>query len=72
MTVDVWVSNVNASGSPTISSVVYQNAAGTSVFQGGSAAPWHIYELATAASGAYSFTIDVNGNVGGPINLCTI
>ena len=72
MTLDVWVSNVNGSGSPTTSSIVYQNATGTSVFQGNTSQPWHIYEIAGAASGAYSFTIDGSGNVGGPINLCTI
>ena len=72
MTYDVWLTNVNPSGSPTTSSVVYQNAQGTSVFQGATAAPWHIYEMTGAASGAYSFEIDGNGNVGGPITICTI
>ena len=73
MTYDVWVTNVNSNGSPTTSSVVYQNASGTTVFQGATAAPWHIYEMSAAgASGAYSFEIDGNGNVGGPITICTI
>ena len=72
MTYDVWITNVNSNGSPTTSSVVYQNASGTTIFQGATAAPWHIYEMSAAASGAYSFEIDGNGNVGGPITICTI
>jgi len=69
-TLDVWVSNVNASNAPTTSSVIYQNATGTSVFQGNVSQPWHIFEV--SGSSQYSFTVDASGNVGGPINICTI
>jgi len=69
-TLDVWVSNVNQSNAPTTSSVIYQNATGTSVFQGNVSQPWHIFEVSGSAQ--YSFTVDGNGNVGGPIDICTI
>tara|TARA_R100001463_G_scaffold25360_3_gene60157 strand:- start:4276 stop:5544 length:1269 start_codon:yes stop_codon:yes gene_type:complete len=70
MTLDVWVSNVNASNAPTTSSVIYLNAMGTSVFQGNSSQPWHIFEVSGSAQ--YSFEVDGNGNVGGPIDICTV
>lgn len=70
MTLDVWVSNVNASNAPTTSSIVYQNATGTSVFSGNVSQPWHVFEVSGSAQ--YSFTIDGSGNVGGPIDICTV
>jgi hypothetical protein len=70
MTLDVWVSNVNASNAPTTSSVIYLNAMGTSVFQGNTSQPWHTFEVSGSAQ--YSFEVDGNGNVGGPIDICTV
>jgi hypothetical protein len=70
MTLDVWVSNVNTSNAPTTSSIVYQNATGTTVFSGNVSQPWHVFEV--SGSSQYSFTIDGSGNVGGPIDICTV
>ena len=70
MTLDVWVSNVNPSNAPTTSSIVYQNATGTTVFSGNVSQPWHVFEVSGSAQ--YSFTIDGSGNVGGPIDICTV
>ncbi len=67
-TLDVWVTNVNGSGSPTVTSLIYTNFQGTTLFAGNGG--WHIFNSTVAAGVDYAFTVGTGGQVGGPISIC--
>jgi len=65
---DVWVTNVNSSGSPTLSSLIYTNISGTTLFQGNGG--YHIFSSTPQPGVEYVYTVSAGGQVGGPISLC--
>ena len=67
-TLDVWVTNVNSSGSPTTSSLIYTNIQGTTLFAGNGG--WHIFNSTPQPGVDYAFTVGTGGQVGGPISIC--
>ena len=67
-TLDVWVTNVNGAGSPTVNSLIYINFTGTTLFQGNGG--YHIFNSTVAAGVDYSFKVGTAGQVSGPINIC--
>ena len=67
-TLDVWVTNVNGSGSPTVTSLIYTNFQGTTLFQGNGG--YHIFNSTVAAGVDYVFTVGTAGQVSGPISIC--
>lgn len=70
LTLDIWVSNVNASNAPTSSSIFYQNAQGTSIFQGNTSQPWHAFEV--SGSSRFAMEISTSGQVDSSVDICTI
>lgn len=67
-TLDVWVTNVNSSGSPTTNSLIYTNFQGTTLFAGNGG--WHIFNSTPQPGVDYAFTVGTGGQVGGPISIC--
>ena len=67
-TLDVWVTNVNGAGSPTVNSLIYINFTGTTLFQGNGG--YHIFNSTVAAGVDYSFKVGTAGQVSGPISIC--